>query len=126
MSDKNYKYDDSYPDLLINHLSKGYSFESFGGTIGVVRSTIFQWALDIPEFKAAKEIGYQKSLSFYEKLLSAKVSGQKIEGFDPRKSDTACLIFALKTRFHKIYGEKKDVEHSGDIIIKIDKQDVDL
>lgn len=121
-----YKYDDSFPEKLIAHLSKGLSFESFGGTINVSRATVFNWANDIPEFKKAKEVGYQKALSFYEKILSAKVSGQKIEGFDPKKSDTACLIFALKTRFHKIYGEKKEVEHSGDIRIDIDKQDKDL
>ncbi len=116
---KGYKYDESYPDLLVKHLSQGLSFESFGGTVGVARSTVYKWIDDYPEFCEAKQVGIQKALEFYEKILSAKVSGQDIEGFDPKKSDTSCLIFALKTRFHEIYGDRMKQESTIKADVKV-------
>jgi hypothetical protein len=45
---------------------------------------------------------------------------------DLKKSDTACLIFALKTRYRDTYSEKLDVAVTGDIKIVIDEHDNNL
>ena len=106
------QYKEEYCDLLVNHLSKGLSLQCFGGTVGVSRATVYDWIDRYPEFKAAKEEGVQKAMQFHEEILSAKLSGRDLKGFDPKKSDTTALIFALKTRFHEVYGDKQKIEAS--------------
>ena len=108
-------YKPDYPEKLIDHMKSGLSFMSFGAVVDVGRQTLYDWVKAHPEFAEAKKIGTQKAFQFYEKILAAKVSGQEVKGFDPKKSDTACLIFALKTRFHEYYGEKQKVEVTGSL-----------
>ena len=114
-----YKYDDSYPDLLIEHMKKGLSFQTFGVQINVVRSTLYEWVENYPEFKKAKEIGTMAGQDFMEKRLAAKISGQKINGLNVKDIDNSCLIFALKTRFHKTYGDKHEEKDAVNINITI-------
>lgn len=102
-----------YCDQLIDHMSTGMSYESFAAEIRVGRSTIYDWENSHPMWKEAKEIGLQCAHSFFEKRLIAKTAGQAIQGVDPKLVDTACLIFALKTRFHKTYSEKSDDKNGG-------------
>lgn len=108
-------YKPEYDDLLIKHMSKGMSFASFGGVVNVGRQTLFDWVKAHPSFAAAYNTAKEKAFLFYERILSAKVSGQDIEGFDPKKSDTACLIFALKTRFRDQYTEAREINVSGSL-----------
>lgn len=105
-----HKYRPEYCEMLIRHLAQGLSIQTFGGTIGVVRSTVYKWVDEMPEFKEAKLIGLQKAQEFFEKRLIAKVAGQKIQGIDSKTIDTSCLIFALKTRFHETYSEKQNID----------------
>jgi hypothetical protein len=100
---KPYKYKKVYAKRLEDHLAEGYSFESFGGDIDVGKTTLYEWLKYIPEFKQAHDRGLRKGLDFYEKLLRKKAS-KKTEG------DTTALIFTLKTRFHKIYGDKSKLD----------------
>lgn len=106
------QYKKEYCQLLIDHMSQGYSFGSFGGDIGVTRKTLYNWLKEFDEFREAKEIGYKKALKMFESRLLAKVSGQKLKNVDPKLIDTACLIFGLKTRFHKDYGEQQKEQGS--------------
>lgn len=108
-------YRPEYDELLIKHMSKGMSFASFGGVVNVGRTTLFEWVDRHPTFAEAYKTAKEKAFLFYEKILSAKVSGQDIDGFDPKKSDTACLIFALKTRFRDQYTEAKEINVSGSL-----------
>lgn len=107
-----HKYRHEYCEMLIQHLDKGLSIQTFGGTIGVARSTVYKWADEFKEFKEAMEIGKQKAQEFYEKRLVAKTAGQTIKGVDSKLVDTTCLIFALKTRFHETYGERQKIDHT--------------
>jgi DNA-binding XRE family transcriptional regulator len=97
--------------MLIKHMATGMSYESFGAEVNVGKTTIYEWEKQHPDWKEAKEIAMLKAHSFFEKRLIAKTSGQKFnnENFDAKLIDNSCLIFALKTRFHKTYGEKKEV-----------------
>lgn len=65
----NNKYKPEYCNLLIEHMSKGLSFETFGTVIDVVRSTIYDWKLAYPEFAAAYKKGCDYRLVRDEKLL---------------------------------------------------------
>ena len=64
------------------------------------------------EFEAAKDLAFAYGQMFYEKRLAVKTSGQKLEGINAKDIDTSCLIFALKTRFHKTYGERQKIEQT--------------
>lgn len=120
-----YKYKDEYCELVKNHLSQGKSIESFGGKIGVVRATIYEWKKHIPEFAEAIEIGTANGLDKLETLLFAKADGREItigdKKFNPKNSDLGAIIFPLKTRFHKIYGDKTkhEVETGNGVSISL-------
>lgn len=120
------KYKPEYCEMLVNHLKQGLSVQTFGGTIGVVRSTIYEWINTIPEFKEAHELGLQLAQEWFEKRLMAKVSGANTPGINSKMIDTTALIFALKTRFHETYGEKSEIKNTGEIKVVIDQQDHDL
>ena len=91
-------------------MSKGYSFKSFGATINCGKRTLYDWVKRFPDFEEAKDMGYAAALYFYEKYLIAKVCGFAVEGIDPKKVNNTCLIFVLKTRFYKIYGDRSKQE----------------
>ena len=122
------KYKPEYPKMLIDHMNNGMSYESFGAEVSVAKNTLYEWEKIHDEWKEAKSIAMLKAQSFFEKRLVAKSSGMKYknEGFDVKLIDNSCLIFALKTRFHETYGEKKEIEHSGNIEINVDSDDADL
>lgn len=121
------RYKKKFCKMLIDHMSNGNSFRTFSLKAGVTRKTLYEWANKYPEFADAKAIGEDGCLAFFEKILVAKMSGQDIKKFDPKKSDTACLLFAMKTRFYKIYGDVQKHEIAAEVShIKIDKQDEEL
>lgn len=105
-------------ERLIEHMSKGYSFASFGAEVKCSRQNLYLWCDEYPEFKQAKESGTAAALKFFEQRLIAKISGQDVRGFDYKKCDVTALIFALKTRFHREYGEQQEVE---EIDLEIDE-----
>lgn len=113
---KTTQYKKEYCEMLIKHMSQGYSFGSFGAVVGNGRKTLYDWCNAFPEFAEAKAVGTEKAKRMMERIALAKVVGSKqtsAEGgivFDPKLSDTTMLIFLMKTRFHDTYGDKK--EHS--------------
>jgi len=121
---KQCKYRPEYCQKLIDHLRTGLSMQTFGGTIGVTRSTVYKWIDEIPEFAEAHDIGLQLAQDFFEKRLVAKVSGQNIPNIDQKKIDTQALMFALKTRFHETYADKHDSRNISEL--RITKEDTKL
>lgn len=119
-------YKKEYDEMLIKHMSQGYSFESFASIIGKGRRTLFDWVDNFKSFKEAKDIGDANGKRFFETVLISKIRGKGIDGIDLKASDTSCLIFALKTRYRDTYSEKIDVVASGEIKINIDKDDAQL
>lgn len=118
-------YRPEYCEMLIKHMEKGLSYQTFGGTINAARSTVYGWEEQHPEFREAKQVALMRAQAFFEEKLLAKVSGKKTEGINTKEIDTACLIFALKTRFYETYGEKQDINHTVNEI-KIDKNDFEM
>lgn len=96
---KQLKYKPEYCEMLIEHMAKGHSFESFGGVVLCGVRTLYDWAERFPEFAEAKAIAQMCGLLDIEKDLYGKRKGKG-------KGDTNAIMFALRTRYHKIYGEK--------------------
>lgn len=101
------KYKKSFCKLLIDHMAKGMSFESFAGRkeVRVSRSQIYMWREKHKEFQDAFEIGQSASEYFLE-------SAAFTAAFKPKENpvNTWLFGFILKNRLN--WADK--VEHKGD------------
>ena len=88
-----HKWKDEWSEILIHHMEKGYSFESFGAVANVNRQCLYQWVDKYPNFAQAKSLGDCKSRKFWEGLGIAGTCG-KINGFS-----SSTWIFTMKCRF---------------------------
>ena len=59
------KYNPKFANQIINHCSKGFSFETFAHKIGVSDRTLRNWQQHIPEFAEAVERAKIAALYFY-------------------------------------------------------------
>lgn len=119
MSGRPTKFKKEYCADLIQHMEKGYSFQSFAGVVGCNIDTLYNWLQIHPQFSDAKKLAFEKSRLFWEK--------QGIEGlfsvteFDeesgvPKKSksiNSTLWIFNMKNRFPSEWSDKQQIEHSG-------------
>ena len=48
------EYKEEFCQMLIDHMSEGYSFESFGGIVGVSERVLYDWEKKFPEFLHSK------------------------------------------------------------------------
>jgi hypothetical protein len=67
--------------MLIEHMSKGLSYRSFAGLIGVHFDSLYEWEKKHKAFSDAKKVGLPKSLYAYEKTIWAAAHG-KIANFN--------------------------------------------
>lgn len=79
--------------MLIEHMSKGLSFESFGAVINVDRDTVFEWVKVHKDFSDAKRIAFDNCLLFWEEM--------GIRGSFHRDFKPASWIYNMKCRFRK-------------------------
>ena len=81
--------------MLIEHMAKGFSFESFAGLIEVQGQTIYNWLESEPDFLEAKNAAFDKSRLFWERIgiefLVNKYQGDNL--------NTTLWIFNMKNRF---------------------------
>lgn len=87
------KFKEEYCDMLIEHMKKGMSFESFAAVINVNRDTLFEWRRVEPNFSDAYKKALEVSLYTWEQLGHAGMMG-KVAGFNP-----TLWIFNMKNRF---------------------------
>ena len=121
------QYKEEMCDQLIKHMAQGHSFSTFCTIANVTRTTLYNWVKEYPEFADAKEIAEEKAKVFLEKRLMAKLSGQDLSklGINTKNIDTSCLIFALKTRFYKEYGDRSKIDQTIDGTIGVNQIDLD-
>jgi hypothetical protein len=114
------KYQKKYCKMLIEHMAKGYSFETFGPSIDVAVATTYRWLTDEPtdseevrankrEFREAKIIAVDKCRLFWEKI---GIDGMWSEEKGP-KLNTSAWIFNMKNRFG--WSDRKDSEDTNKI-----------
>lgn len=122
-----------YCDLLLDHMEKGYSFESFAGVVRKSKQTIYDWTEANAEFLDAKKVGLELSRLYWERKAIDHMNGvvskedvKLIRGAIEDNQDTGgpvtikidagyfnntLWIFNMKNRFG--WRDKQDIEHSG-------------
>lgn len=96
------KYKPEYCEMLIAHMSDGYSFESFAATIGVNRDTLYEWTTRHVEFSDAKKTGRDASLYYWEKVGKDGLYNEVIKDGDgmtvTRSINATVWIFNMKNK----------------------------
>lgn len=99
------KYKPEYCDKLIEHMSKGLSYQSFPALLDTCLKTVYNWEKEHPEFLQAKVIGRQKQQLFYEDL-GAKASTGKVKNFN-------ATAFVWMSKNMLGWRDRQDIELSG-------------
>lgn len=87
-------YDSKYCQMLIEHMSEGLSFESFGAVVGHHKQTLYEWAAKHKDFGDAKQRGTDLSRLRWEK--------EGIKGmWGGKQFNSAIWIYNMRCRFPK-------------------------
>lgn len=111
-----YKYKEEFCEDLIRHMSQGYSYTTWGVSHDISTSAMYKWENEHPEWLDAKKRGYAAGQIFFEKLLMSASMGiipENLKKIESKGINLSAVIFALKTRFHKEYSEKIEVDNTS-------------
>lgn len=118
---KCYKYDPAFCEMLIDHMSKGFSFESFAAIAKTHRDTIFEWVKKFPEFAEAKKEAMELNRFFWER---AGMKGM----LDSKNFNASVWVFSMKNRFK--WSDRSEVEQNismrPTVIEKLDDTKLEL
>lgn len=103
------KYDPKFCDAAVTFLKDGYSVAAFAGSIGVSKSTIYQWIEIHPEFSDAIKQGQAAAILWWEDRARAIANGHD--------GNATITIFGLKNRAPDEWRDKTETEHSGGVKI---------
>lgn len=106
------KFRPEYCSKVIEHMSKGFSFESFAGIVGTTESTVWNWANDFPEFLEAKKQAYARSRVFWEQQGIIGLFSDK----DGPKLNTGVWAFNMKNRFG--WTDRQEVKQETTVVVK--------
>ena len=87
------KYKKQFCQMLIDHMSQGFSYETFSTVVKANRSNIYEWEKKHKEFRDAKKIAFDECQMYWEKMGMAGTVG-KLKGFS-----TPMWIVQMKKRF---------------------------
>jgi hypothetical protein len=87
------KYDPMFDQMLIEHMSEGYSFESFAGLIEVNIDTLYEWVKTHKNFSEAKKIAVHKCRLKWESIGLKGTQGH-FDGFA-----ASSWMYNMKCRF---------------------------
>ena len=102
-------YRPKYCDMLIEHMGKGLSFETFGVEINQATSTTYKWLEKHEEFVEAKKIAESKCRAWWEKVGAGLATGNK----SVKNGNSAVWIYNMKCRFPKQWRPKKELDISA-------------
>lgn len=108
-------YDPKYCDMLVAHMTQGYSFESFGADVEGIAcvATLYNWAKEHPEFLEAKKKGQQACRKFWE---TQGLVGMHTKGFN-----ATVWIFNMKNRFKWTDRTEHTGPDGGPVVIRADE-----
>jgi hypothetical protein len=91
-------YRKEYCELLIEHMGNGLSFESFAAVVNASKQTLYDWAEANPEFLDSKNIAFERSRLFWERVgIDIAVKGE---------GNATAYIFNMKNRFKQEWRDK--------------------
>ncbi len=88
-------YDPKYCKIILDRMSKGFSFESCAAPIGVHRDTLYEWCKVHDEFSDAKKKATELSRQFWEELAIKHITHTQ----KGKQLNSAIWIFNMKNRF---------------------------
>lgn len=103
--------------MLVAHMKKGLSYESFSAEIGTHRNTLYNWEKDHPEFLDAKKRGMDLCQAFFEKIGNAAMVGENVTNPTTGKTinfkhfNGPMWMFSMKARFG--WRDRVSIEHEG-------------
>ncbi len=97
------KYKPAYCEEVISLMGEGLSFMAACASLGVHRTTAYDWVKEYPDFAAAHELGRGKRVLFLERDLLKAESGPQVTS----------RIFALKNAAPEEWRDKHEHEHGG-------------
>lgn len=103
-------YDPKYCDEIVEFMKDGSSIVAFAAHIGVVDSTIYEWAKKHPEFSRAKKVALQKSQAWWESQARDGLFMGERQSFSQ-----SVWIFNMKARFGYRDKQEVDLSHSGKV-----------
>jgi hypothetical protein len=108
-------YKPEFCQMLIEHMAKGLSFESFGATINVSAAKLYEYADKHPEFREAKQQGRIKSMLFWENLgveniLSTSETIRKGNSSETKSKTLNAAIYKLHMANKFGWHESKSIE----------------
>lgn len=98
-------YRPEFCEMLIEHMRKGYSFDTFGAEVFCGTSTLYRWVEQYQDFRDAKEIGTRLSHEWWER------QGQKGLNIGPKSFHGQVWSITMKNRFG--YRDKQEVQLTG-------------
>jgi hypothetical protein len=118
------KFKADMPQKLIDSMKNGYSFEASCVSIGIHRSTGYEWDTMHPTWNEAHKTGMDYRLRFWERMALNTAMGilpqETIEAHEegtavttvtkdsstPKGTNPTMIIFMLKTAFRDMYSER--------------------
>lgn len=102
--------------MVIDHMSQGYSFESFAAIVNVSKDTLYEWAKQHKEFSDAGDQARSKARLFWEQKGIEGMNG-KIRNFN-----SGVWQFWMKNRFKW----HDNLQVSQDIKAEVKQDNTDL
>ena len=96
------KYKPEYCEMLIDHMSEGFTFESFGGVVSVNRDTVYEWLSAHPEFSDSLKVARVKQMQANEKLI------RDIAKYG--EGNATAAIFILKNCHPKEWRDRREID----------------
>ena len=101
-------YDPRYCEMLIEHMEKGLTFESFAAVPGVTFRTLYNWEKKHPEFFHAREIGLAKSLLWWEQSSMAAAYGKT-----KNRANAGLIMFHMRNKFKDLFNADAEQQESN-------------
>jgi hypothetical protein len=99
--------------MLIEHMSKGYSFQTFGLKIGIARSALYKWVDKHKAFEDSKREAEAHCRFFWEKIGIGGATGA-LKNFN-----AASWIYNMKCRFSDDWSEKQIKSDENTVTVKL-------
>jgi len=110
-------YKPEYCKMLVEHMSKGKSFETFANQAKCCIDTLYKWTEANPEFAEAKKQAFNLNREFWEQigidgLHDYKEYDEKGKLSHSKSLNPTLYIFNMKNRFPNEWRDRKELNQN--------------